>query len=132
MASKAFEKRFAAERAKGSKVFDFGGKKYNTKLAKTPKPTAAKKATKVKGVKAPAKGPALGMGRSEAVKSMAKAPSFSSMTNIGLNEAAPKPKGPQTRPNLTERMNPNKKNNVDIKVPTDKMRAPGRYTRPKF
>jgi len=126
MASKAFEKAFAAARAKGDKEFKFGkdGKSYNTKLAKSaPAKKSSGKSFLPKTTKA------IPTSRADAVKSMGKGPSTSVLSDVGKQKPinggmAPRsalpPKGPQTRANLTERMKPNQKNNVDIKTPSSK------------
>jgi hypothetical protein len=78
MASKAFEKEFAKQRKAGAKEFSFGGKKFNTKIAKAPAKAAAPKKAKTPSSFTP------GPSRAEAVKSMSKSrPSFSSLSDIG-------------------------------------------------
>jgi hypothetical protein len=139
MASKAFEKAFSAARANKAKNFSFGGKQYNTKLAKdspakkapakdkivsggstvgtsmgklpnrmpkTTKVIPTPRPTEFKGGMAPMK--------TKSGDSTGPTTRPSIYKNSNIAPASKMKYGPQTRANLTERVKPNQKNNVDI------------------
>ena len=76
-----FESAFASARKGGKSEFDFGGKKYNTKL----KGTFKKKSSKL-----PESTSVMPKSRSGAISSMSKKPSFSDLSNVAKEGAVKK------------------------------------------
>jgi hypothetical protein len=110
---------FAAARKSGKTEFDFGGKKFNTKM----KGEGTKKSSLPKSVPVPSP-------RANAVSEMSKKPSFSSMTEAGKSvDKYSKPQSPSKRgggPPIAM-----SKANIEKRKAKTSMRSPGRYKLPK-